>query len=433
MRLRISWSRRDRKRPGGLQLASSGATFKVAGLVVTDHEVEVPLDHSQPGGPTITVFAREVASPDGADRPYLVYLQGGPGHEASRPTALPPSPGWLDRALQDYRVLLLDQRGTGRSAPVGALPGLSPQEQAQYLSHFRADSIVADLEVMRLALGVDRWSLLGQSFGGFCALAYLSQAPDGLREVFFTGGLPPIGRGVDEVYEATYQRMEERNHRYYRTYPADKQRVLELHRQLQEDQLILPGGDRLSSRRLRQLGIMLGMSGGQEQLHYILELPPNSPAFLHDLEAALGFARNPLYAIIHEACYADGVATRWSAERVQPQLFQEHPELFTGEHVFSWMFEEYRALAPMREAAHLLADWPWPRLYDASVLRNNQVPAAAAIFADDAYVERRFSEETAETVRGLRPWITNEYEHNALRVDGSRVLDRLIKLARGLL
>ena len=47
------------------------------------------------------------------------------------------------------------------------------------------------------------------------------------------------------------------------------------------------------------------------------------------------------------------------------------------------------------------------------------------------YVERAFSEETAAQIRGLRTWITNEYEHNGLRADGERILGRLIDLARG--
>jgi hypothetical protein len=59
------------------------------------------------------------------------------------------------------------------------------------------------------------------------------------------------------------------------------------------------------------------------------------------------------------------------------------------------------------------------------------VPCAAAIYAEDAYVERSFSEETARLIPTMRTWLTNEYEHNALRVDGRRVLDRLIALARG--
>jgi hypothetical protein len=84
------------------------ATFATRGLVLTEHEFEVPLDHAAAGGERITVFAREVADPDGRDRPLLVFLQGGPGSEAPRPTRHPSSPGWLGRALTEFRVLMLD-------------------------------------------------------------------------------------------------------------------------------------------------------------------------------------------------------------------------------------------------------------------------------------------------------------------------------------
>jgi pimeloyl-ACP methyl ester carboxylesterase len=394
---------------------------------VTEHEFAVPLDHDHPGGDSITVFAREVAAVDGGDRPYLVFLQGGPGYEAPRPTRTPSGPGWLTRALEDYRVLMLDQRGTGRSTPVGLLTGLTPAEQADYLGHFRADAIVRDAEHVRRALGVERWSVLGQSFGGFCTTTYLSLAPEGLAEAFITGGLPPVGRSVDEVYTATYDRTLERNRRYYERYPEDRDRVLRLH----ELDLALPDGDHLTPRRVRQFGSALGMSDGAEALHHLLELPPESPAFLHDALAATAFARNPLYAVVHEACYADGGATRWSADRLLPAVYEERPELFTCEHVFPWMFEDYGALAPLREAAELLAEREWPRLYDEERLAANEVPTAAAIYADDPYVEREFSEETAARIRGLRPWVTNEYDHNGLRADGARILGRLIDLVRG--
>jgi pimeloyl-ACP methyl ester carboxylesterase len=392
-----------------------------------EHEFTVPLDHDEPDGATITVFAREVAAVDGADRPYLVFLQGGPGYEAPRPTRNPSGPGWLARALEDYRVLMLDQRGTGRSTPVGLLEGLTPAEQADHLRHFRADSIVRDAEHVRRALGVERWSVLGQSFGGFCTTTYLSLAPEGLAEAFITGGVPPVGRPVDDIYAATYRRTLDRNERYYARYPEDRERVLHL----RELDLRLPDGDHLTPRRIRQLGQVLGMSDGAEALHHLLELPPESPAFLHDALAATGFARNPLYAIVHEACYADGGATRWSAERLLPVEYEEHPELFTCEHVFPWMFDDYGALAPLREAADILAEHEWPRLYDADQLAANDVPAAAAIYADDPYVEREFSEETAAQIRGMRPWVTNEYDHNGLRADGGRILGRLIDLVRG--
>jgi hypothetical protein len=175
---------------------------------------------------------------------------------------------------------------------------------------------------------------------------------------------------------------------------------------------------------------MLGMGPGAERLHYILELPPDSPAFLHDVENAVTFARNPLYALIHEACYADGCSTRWSAERLLPSAYED-PELFTGEDVYPWMFEDYAALVPLRAAAELLAEREWPRLYDPEQLRRNEVPAAAAVYAGDMYVERAFSEETAAQIRGLRAWVTSEYEHDGLRADGERILGRLIDLARG--
>ncbi len=406
-------------------------TYTTHGLVLTEHEFSLPLDHDRPGGESITVFAREVADPGGTDRPFLVFLQGGPGFEAPRPTRHPSSPGWLERALQDFRVLMLDQRGTGRSTPVGALPGLTPAEQADYLKHFRADSIVRDAEAIRAELGVERWSVLGQSFGGFCVMTYLSVAPAGLREAFVTGGLAPVGRHVDEVYRATYERTLERNRRYYERYPDDRAQVRALVERLDAEPLILPTGDRLTARRFRQAGNKLGMSDGAEDLHALVELPPDSPAFRHDAQDLLGFERNPIYAILHESSYADGVATRWSAERVMPAEYADTPELLTGEHVYSWMFEDYGALAPLREAAELLAAHAWPRLYDAERLRANEVPVAAAVYADDPYVERAFSEETAALIRGARAWVTNEYEHNGLRADGDRILGRLIDLARG--
>jgi pimeloyl-ACP methyl ester carboxylesterase len=311
---------------------------------------------------------------------------------------------------------------------VGSLPGLTPAEQADYLAHFRADAIVRDAEWIRDELGVQRWSVLGQSFGGFCVTSYLSLAPESLAEAFVTGGLPPLGHDVDEVYAHTYARVLERNRRYFARYPGDRERLRRLRTQLESEDVRLPDGDRLTWRRLRSLGHMLGMSDGPERLHYILELPPGSPAFLHDAADAEGLNRNPLYAILHEACYGDGTATRWSAGRMLLDAF-ESEDLLTGEHIYPWMFEEYSALAPLREAADLLAEREWPRLYDLDALRGNEVPAAAVIYSEDMYVERAFSEETAARIRGMRTWLTSEYDHNGLRADGERILGRLIDLA----
>ena len=56
---------------------------------------------------------------------------------------------------------------------------------------------------------------------------------------------------------------------------------------------------------------------------------------------------------------------------------------------------------------------------------------AAAVYDDDMYVHREFSEETARQVPNMKLWLTNQYEHNGLRADGEAVLGRLIAMVRG--
>ena len=399
-------------------------------MVLVEHTLTVPLDHDRPDGATIEVFAREVAASDGSDRPYLLFLQGGPGNEAPRPTRLPSAPAWLARALRDYRVIMLDQRGTGRSTPYGT-PGADPTAEAERLRHFRADAIVRDAECLREQLGLRRWSLLGQSFGGFCSLHYLCAAPDSLREVYFTGGLPPVGRPADDVYSATFDSMRRLNQRYLRRFPEDAARLARLLDRCDAGEVRRPDGTLVSRRLLRTIGHQLGMDGGAEAIHYLIERDPSSPAFSHDLAAMLPFgARNPLYAVLHESSYADGGRTRWSADRVQPDDFRGDSTLLTGEHLFPWHFEDSTDLRPYRDIATILAEHDWPRLYDAGLLAEVDVPCAAVIYADDPYVDRTFSEQTADLLPGMRRWLTDEYLHNGLRTAGDRILDRLIELVR---
>jgi pimeloyl-ACP methyl ester carboxylesterase len=407
------------------------STHRVTDHLVTEHAWDVPVNHFEPG-PTISVFAREVVRGDGEDanRPWLVFLQGGPGFEATRPMG---SFGWVARAAQDYRVLLLDQRGTGRSTPVDAeslAQRGNAQTQANYLKHFRADAIVRDCELVRRDLGIDQWSVLGQSFGGFCALNYLSRFPASLRAAFFTGGVPPIGRHPDDVYRVTYQRMLDRNAAYYDRYPQDLDRVRATLKHLVENRVCLPSGDRLTGNRYRTLGHVLGMSTGAEELHYLIERGLDYWA-LRNIENAQKWDTNPMYHVLHESSYADGHATRWSAQRLRPEFAafdDEDVPYFTGEHVYPWQLDDWNRLQPMREVAEILAEEPWPALYDAEVLSQNTVPSAAAVYTYDPYVESNFSEETAAGVPGLNLWITPDHDHDALRVVGPPILDRLFAM-----
>ena len=426
-------------------------SFCHPGTVLTDHSFLVPLDHARPGGDQIEVFAREVVAADKAGRagslPWLVFLQGGPGFPAQRPVG---REAWLDRALDDYRVLLLDQRGTGRSSRITArsLAGLEPgRAQADYLALFRADSIVLDAEMIRRELcGDEPWSVLGQSFGGFCTVTYLSFAPHGMREALITGGLPGLDAHPDDVYRLTYRKVAAKNAAHYERYPDDVDSAREVARYLAAHDVRLPGGTRLTVEAFQSIGGMLGSGSGSHQLHYLLENPFDgdgglADAFLHDIMGRVGFTDAPLYAVLHEACYAQGAATRWSAQRVRAEFPEfdaaaaidgDAPLLFTGEMIYPWMIDLDPALRPLREAADLLAERAdWPPLADPTRLAANEVTAAAAVYYDDMYVPAELSLPTAAAIKGLRAWVTNEYEHDGLRVSGGRVLSRLIAMNRG--
>jgi pimeloyl-ACP methyl ester carboxylesterase len=423
-------------------------TSRVPGLLVTDHEVEVPLDHGDPAGASLTVFARELVAPRkrAQDLPWLLFLQGGPGLLAPRPTG---RTGWLGRALLDHRVLLLDQRGTGRSTPatrqtLGRLG--SPAAQAAHLRHFRADAIVRDAEVLRHAVaGGAPWTVLGQSFGGFASLTYLSLAPGGLASVLVTGGLPPLDRCADEVYRATYARVASRYRRLVERYPDDAARLDAVADQIARTEVRLPSGDRLTVPRLQSLGEVLGHSDGLETLHYLLERAwvagrsgqELSDAFLAAVEARTSFVDRPLHAILHESIYCSGpgVSSRWSAQRVRDELPAFSPDarplLPTGEMIYPWTVEGDRALAPLAAAAQLLAEVDdWPVLYDVARLEANEVPVAAAIYHDDMYVDYALSLETAQRLGACHWWVTSEFHHDGLRSD-ARVLDRLLDMAAG--
>ena len=309
--------------------------------------------------------------------------------------------------------------------------GGDPAATARLLTHFRADEIVEDCEDLRRALGIERWSLLGQSFGGFCTTRYLSAHPDSVETAFLTGGLPAIGRSIDEVYALTYAAMRDRCEEFYTRYPGDRERMAALMEAAGRGQVRTCRGDAVGPERLRGLGAMLGVSGGMDRLHHLLERDPQSWAFRCDLAQALPFGgRNPLYAVVHESCWADGGVTAWAAERGRPADFDD-PTLLTGEHVSRAVFEEDPTLRPWLEVAETLAAHEWERLYDPEALRAADVPGAAAVYTGDVYVPMETSLATASLMPRLRTWVTSEYEHDGSRASGGAVFRRLRDLAAG--
>ena len=443
--------------------ASEGAsrrTYIQHGAHVTEHRLQVPLDYSDPNGRQIELFAREVTldrNGPNTDQPAIIFMQGGPGGRAPRPGDF--NSGWIGEALKTHRVILMDERGTGLSTRLDSLTlseFATVKDQVNYVKHFRADNMVRDAELLRGEINAGKkWTSLGQSYGGFINTSYLSLAPEGLSAVYYTGGLPGLV-SIDEIYRRTYRATAARNEVYFKRYEADQQTLKDVLTHLDTHEEILPTGERLTSRRLRMLGLMLGTTTGFDQLHYFFEGPFVSvrgqkrlnTQFLDMVGRQLSQGDSPMYGVLHETIYAGatsalrGEATNWAAERLlaevgsgipegfapAPDYRAESPVYLTGEHMYPLIYEEDPALAPMRELAHELAAFTdWEPVYNHEQLANNEVPGAAAVYFEDMFVPTDLSLQTAE-LAGIRTWVTNEYQHDGLRANGAAVFQHLQNL-----
>ncbi|OJJ50164.1 hypothetical protein ASPZODRAFT_1117486 [Penicilliopsis zonata CBS 506.65] len=425
-------------------------------LRVAELFFDVPVDYSKPNEATLRLFARSVrrfntpVEPTKEDKqlPWLVFLQGGPGMGCRAPQEY----GWISTVLdKGYQVLFLDQRGTGLSSTITA-GTLARQgnaiKQAEYLKNFRADNIVQDCEAIRKCLTAEypeekrKWSLIGQSFGGFCAVTYLSKFPESLTEAFICGGLPPLVDTPDPVYAHTYGKVAQRNAAYYDKFPEDADRVKRILRFLKDNTVAVSSGT-LTPARFQQLGILFGAHGGLDTMHDLVLRAWNDLEtfgfFTHPtlnlIDNYGGYDNNIIYAVLHEAIYCQGKASYWSADRLRsslPQFQIDHEKeqiFFTGEMIYKDMFDSYSELQQVKEVADILASTDdWPVLYDEAQLAENQVPVYAATYVDDMYVHFDLATATAAKIKGIKQFITNTMYHDALRSRSDELMRQLFSL-----
>lgn len=409
------------------------------GLTIREHRLTRPWDPARPELGTFELFARELVPDGGEDREAIVYFQGGPGFPAPRPVD---DGGLIGAALQHYRVILLDQRGTGRSARIDGHS--APEDRdAAHLAVLRQEFIVDDAEALREALGITQWALFGQSFGGFCITAYLSAYPEAVSRAYLTGGLPAIDCHADEVYRATFAKLRRRQEAFFAQYPFAREKIKEIAHHLDNSAELLPTGERLSSRRFRTLGIELGRGNGFHTLAYLFEDPFRvvrgekrlKTDFLATAGAALSFEQGPLYAAIHESIYGGvaGKRTQWAAHRIREEMagFEEDADprgdvfYLTGEHIFPWQFDEDPALHAFKDAACELADHTWNTSPYNPERLGNACPIAAAVYLDDIFVPFEQSMATAEAFGDARLHVTNQFQHDGIRHDGAGIFNLL--------
>lgn len=116
------------------------------------------------GGPH-QIYWEQCGNPDGVP---VVFLHGGPGAGAS-----PTHRRFFDPA--HYRIVIFDQRGAGRSKPLGDLTDNT------------TGHLIADIEMLRQKLGIERWMVFGGSWGSTLALAYAEAHPERVRALILRG------------------------------------------------------------------------------------------------------------------------------------------------------------------------------------------------------------------------------------------------------
>ncbi|HTE54046.1 MAG TPA: prolyl aminopeptidase [Kofleriaceae bacterium] len=130
------------------------------------------------------VYWEECGNPDG--KPAVV-VHGGPGSGCT--------PGW--RRFFDpeaYRIVLFDQRGCGRSRPDAGDPGTD-------LSTNTTAHLIADMELLRRRLDIERWLLFGGSWGSTLGLAYAEGHPERVSEIVLSAVTSGRRREIDWITE----------------------------------------------------------------------------------------------------------------------------------------------------------------------------------------------------------------------------------------
>ncbi|MDE2774663.1 MAG: alpha/beta fold hydrolase [Chloroflexota bacterium] len=181
--------------------------------------LRLPQDYDKPDEGNIAIYFIQVKAknhPSKSDP--LVYLVGGPGSSGSQ--LLPVSFRKYLRAFADERdIIIIDQRGTGESAPRlycrEAWDQLADILQSHHAEHaellleilaachqrltragvqfasYHSDNIARDIVNVLRALGYERWNLVGVSYGSRLALAMMRDYPETIRSVILDSVYPP--------------------------------------------------------------------------------------------------------------------------------------------------------------------------------------------------------------------------------------------------
>ena len=204
--------------PGARQIALSECRLPKVAQAVRCGTLDVPENRQHPEGRRLSIFVAVLPANTLSPQPDpLVLLAGGPGQAAS---TLGPFALSLSAIRRTRDIVLIDQRGTGRSSPL-ACPAFAPDEHAEFdtdpvpkallcawqlagkgvdASQYTTSAWVADVDAMREALGYRQVNLWGGSYGTRVAQEYLRRHPEHVRSVVLDGVAPPSLRISFDVW-----------------------------------------------------------------------------------------------------------------------------------------------------------------------------------------------------------------------------------------
>lgn len=472
-------------------------------VVLTKNTTEVQTDQELEDAP-LEILQDECGVKLESDKPIAVYLVGGPGSD-NPPTSNPEITEYYLK--KGFQVLFMDYRGTGSSNlqradhlnlaafkdgkaqaykpdATPSLLNMSPAKQAEMLTWYRQDNIVRDLEAVRKSLlltsrikAANKWTLIGQSYGGWVSYTYLSFYPEALHMVLVTGGIPPVGQSADTVYMNTYATVIKACDAFYDKYDYHEEsvrRILEFIYDHGKDAggnripMKMPGGGILTPERFLCVGRTLGTTDGDGKVDKALNMCiADIDAKKHEfdvktliaIESWLRFEERPLYAILQEPIYTEHPlpASNWSAKRIgdgrgeywwlEPNAFQrvfsprdeadkkygekhfvDKRIYMSAEHVYPFHYDQFHALQPLKEAAKLLAKKDdWLPLFDLRQLSNNEVPISSLSYDKDMFIDWKLSQDTVLKMGRKNIHVDNDPElmHTAVKDKWEIVLPRL--------
>jgi pimeloyl-ACP methyl ester carboxylesterase len=394
------------------------------------HSVDVPEDWNNPDQ-TIEIVVREIQDPTGVKKPPVLFFQGGPGLGCRFPV----DQKWIKELQKRFRVILMDQRGTGLSHPIdleaiAKHDAVSHQNAIDFLSLYRADSIAQDAEHIRQKLFADEpFHTFGQSFGGWCTYSYLSRFPRSAESSLITGGFPPIGHDPKDVYRSIIPQFDTATDEFLTKYPDTHEQLLYLIKEL----------DNTSMLALSQFGINVGFSDEHSSLRSIIEqmyfeinqLGRLTRRTQDTLRDPLGFINNPLYLFLHESLYCEDNASQWAGETVF--INEDHrprkdnlTKFFLAETLMH-NYLDMEELKPFSGLMETIMDYDrWPQQFLGENFSEVSTKVAGIIYNNDAYVSSNYSEESA----AMLPYCTaikSDLDHHGMRTEPDKTFGGLFR------